>query len=235
MSFFIDILLVAVFVIAVITGWRRGLVRSLMHLISLAGAVVITWLTFNPVAQFISDKFMTGRVADYINGIFQHDVGSTGKSLSDLFAEMPEFFSNFINRFSSTPEATSFYEKNANATSDQLSRFMAEPIATTISKVIAIVVIFFLSYLVLKLLTRLLDRVVKIPILNGLNHGLGLFLGAAIGIALAWVLAIAFNAAAPKLAALYPNVFKENTMETTIIAKNLYEFNLFKIIDLFKF
>ena len=235
MSLLIDFIIIIAFVIALITGWRRGLVRSLMHLVSLAGAVVATWLAFEPVSQFLYDKFFFGRVTDYIQSVFTRDVGSTGKSIADLFAEMPEFFSKFLSRFSSVESATDFYKNNAGATSEDLSRFMAQPIASAIAKAITVVVVFFVVYLLIRLLTMLLDRVVRIPILNGLNHGLGLFLGAVIGIAVAWVLAIAINAAVPRLASLYPGVFKANTMENTIIAKRLYEFNLLKIFDLFKF
>ena len=83
-------------------------------------------------------------------------------------------------------------------------------------------------------MTLLLDKAVKLPLLNSVNKMLGIILGALLGIFFAWVLAIAFEALLPKLAMLFPKVFKESTAETTIIMRFLYNFNLLKVIDMFK-
>ena len=235
MSILLDAIIVVVFVIALISGWKRGFVRSFMRIISLIGAIIVTKIFYSDISAILYDKIVFGKVSDYIRSIFDRNVGSTGKSISDLFNEMPAFFSNFLNRFSNQSNAEKFIEENPQATPSDLSDFLAKPIATTISNVIAIVLLFFVSYIAFKLLTLLLDRVVKLPLLNGLNHGLGIALGAVTGIAIIWVLSIIIHALIPQLISLYPDAFKETTFENTLIVKNLYSFNLFKILDLFKF
>ena len=235
MSFFVDLIVIAVFVIALIAGWRKGFVRAIMRVVSLVGAVLTTWFLYKPVADFLYNKIFLSSISNYIQRAFDRDVAATGKSLSQLFAELPEFFTNFLNRFSTAEKASEFFAGNSDATSGALSKFMAQPIAQTVSKVTAIIVLFFAAYFILMLLTRLLDKVVKLPLLNGVNKALGIALGALVGLAIAWVLAIAFHALLPQLNSLYPEAFKENTFENTLIVRNLYNFNLFTVIDLFKF
>ena len=235
MSFFIDVIIIAVFVIAMIIGWKKGFVSAIMRIVSTVGAIVITWLLYNPVADFLYNKIILGGVTNYIGGVFDHDVASTGKSLTDLFAELPEFFTSFIERFSTRESATAYFAENAQATASDLNGFMAKPIAQTISKVIAIILLFIVLFIVLKLLTMLLKRVVKLPLLNGVNHVLGLILGAVAGLAVAWLLAVAFHAAIPSLASLYPKTFSETTFSDTLITSKLYDINPIKLFELFKF
>ena len=235
MSIVLDLIVVAVFVFAVISCWRRGFVRSFMRVVSLIGAIIVTKLLYAPVSDILYEKFFFGRVSDYIRSIFEKDVGSTGKSVSDLFRELPEFFTNFLNRFSTQEETERFFENNPGSTAADLSDHMAEPIARTVSNVAAIVLVFILSYIAFKLVTLLIDRVVRLPLLNGLNHGLGIALGVILGLAFAWVISIVLHALVPMLASLYPKAFNENTFENTLIVKKLYDFNLFKVLDLFKF
>ena len=235
MSIILDVLIVAVFIIALISGWKRGFVRSFMRIISVIGAVIVTKLLYPSVSALLYDKIVFGKVSDYIRSIFERDIGSTGKSLSDLFGELPEFFTKFLDRFSTQSDAQRFFKDNPNATAGDLSDFLAKPIANTISNVIAIVLLFFVSYIAFKLLTLLLDRVVKLPLLSALNHGLGIALGAILGLAIIWVLSIIIHALIPQLISLYPNAFKETTFDNTLIVRNLYNFNLFTVIDLFKF
>ena len=235
MSIVLDLILLAIFVIAVISCWRRGFVRSLMRFVSLIGAIIITRIFYPVVSGFLHDNLFFGKISGYIRSVFERDVGSTGKSVSDLFSELPEFFVKFLNRFSTQQNAEGFYNHNPNATPTQLSDYMAEPISRTISNVVAIVGLFLVSYILLKLLTLLIDRLVSIPLLNGLNHGLGIVFGVVLGIALVWVASILFHALVPKLASLFPKVFNDRTFDNTLIAKNMYSFNLFKALGLFKF
>ncbi len=234
MSFLVDIILVAVILIAVISGWKKGFIRTFMGLISFAASIVLTWLLYNPVSKFIYDKFLLGGISRYIENAFEAELGGSGASLGELFAELPDVFTNFLNRFSNTNDAVTFYSENANATSAQLSRFMAEPIADSLSKIIAFVGLFIIIYIVLKLLTKLLDKIVKLPLLNGVNKFLGIVLGAVLGLFTAWVLAIAFEALLPQLSSLFPKLFKENTADTTIIMRFLYNFNPFALLNMFK-
>ena len=234
MSFLVDIILVAVILISVISGWKKGFIRAFMGLISFTASLIATWLLYNPVSKIIYDKFLLGSISGYIENVFEAELGGSGASLDQLFAELPDAFINFINRFSNTGDATAFYSENANATASQLSRFMAEPIAETLSKIIAFIGLFIVIYIILKLLTKLLDKIVKLPLLNGVNKFLGVILGALLGIFTAWVLAIAFNSLLPTLSGLFPKLFKESTADTTIIMRFLYNFNLFALLDMFK-
>lgn len=234
MSFLVDIILVAVILISVISGWKKGFIRAFMGLISFTASLIATWFLYNPVSRIIYDKFLLGSISGYIENVFESELGGSGASLDQLFTELPDSFINFINRFSSTTDATAFYSENANATAGQLSRFMAEPIADTLSKIIAFIGLFIVIYIILKLLTKLLDGIVKLPLLNGVNKFLGVVLGALLGIFTAWVLAIAFNSLLPTLSGLFPKLFKESTADTTIIMRFLYNFNLFALLDMFK-
>jgi len=235
MSFFIDLIIIAVFVVSIILGWRRGFVRSITGVVSIAGAVAATYFLYTPVSRFFYDKIFLNNITGYVQSAFDRDIGATGKSVSDLFSELPEFFTNFLNRFSTQAAAEEYYRSNPDSTSAELSRFLAEPIASTVSKVVAVVALFFVSFIIFKLLTALLDKVVKLPLLNGVNRALGLVFGALVGISVVWVLSIAVHALLPQLVSLYPTAFKDSTFDNTVITSKLYNFNLFKVLDLFKF
>ena len=100
MSFFIDLILVAVILISVIVGGKKGFIKSFMGIISFSASLILTWIFYKQVAAFLYDRFFLGTVSGYIENAFLKELGGSGQSLADLFAELPDIFTNFLNRFS---------------------------------------------------------------------------------------------------------------------------------------
>ena len=235
MSIVFDIILLVVIVFSTMRGMYKGFVRTFMKLISFAGSVVLTFLLYNPVSEYIYNLFVYKGVSGYIQSSFDRDVASVNVSLEKLFSDMPEFFENFLERFTSQATASEKFSDGTINSTDKLVEWISTPIATTLSKVIAFVGLFIILYIALKLLTRVLDRVAKLPVLNGLNKFLGLVLGLVLGVLTAWILAIAFNSLIPVCASLFPKVFGGATIDQTIITQALYKFNIFSILKLINF
>ena len=226
MGIVIDLILLAAFVVAIITGYRRGLIRSVMNIASFIIAYFCT-RNFTPaLAQIYQENFMFEAFCGQIQASLDALVNAGLQSIdfSKLFAEKPAALIDIADRFGmDMSRLENFYDVSASEGVENMSRslaeFIAEPAALTASEVAAFVSIFFGVLLILFLATLLLDLIFKLPLLKTVNRIGGIAIGGICGLAYVWILAYILSAAVPVLAMMFPDAISASAAENSMLLR----------------
>ena len=228
MAIVADIILLAIIIIGVVSGWKKGFVVTVMHTLSFFIAAILTKFLYGFVYDIAYPGFFLPKIKDLICDTVTKS--ANGSSIDSLLANKPEFFTNIINRFSSVDDVQKYVTSNPKADLNSVCEYIATPIASVVAKVVCFIAVFLVIVILLKLLTFVLDRICKLPILKSANKLLGVIAGLILGALFAWLTAEAFTLLLPKLSALYPDIFKPTTVDDSVLLKYLSLFNPFSFI-----
>lgn len=132
MSFFIDALLIAICIITVIVGTKRGFVKTLMSLVSTVIAFICSY-TFTPaLAEFLQNKFFLAPVADSIAKTIRSLVPATDGQfdIGLLFEDMPQTLSSILERYNIDPAALQNTAETVSGQGGDAVQAMADAIGT---------------------------------------------------------------------------------------------------------
>jgi uncharacterized membrane protein required for colicin V production len=225
MSLFLDLIVVAVFVISLIVGIVRGFFRSIMGIVVLIASVALAWSLSTPVGNYLSEKVVDGVVTREVDKALDK-LTKNGEALDfgQLLRDMPNDFVDLLERFDVDVEGLIGEVENTaeeNVT-EAATEYIAKPVADMLSRAIAFVVLFLLFMLVLSIVVRLLNIIFKkIPLLNGANRLLGAVFGGVRGLIFAWGISLALCFLLPHAAAIWEGSIPADVIEGTVIVKLL--------------
>ena len=152
----LDIVLIAIVIVFMYFGRKRGFVRTFRNLCSFILSIIIALLTYSKITEFISNS----PVGDFIREKLFDSVGTSNMDLSSL----PDFLQ--------TP-----LETGVTGVAETISSNMATMVISILSIIITILVV----KLLLNILFKALDLFAKLPVLKQFNRILGLVSGAVNG------------------------------------------------------
>lgn len=183
----IDLVLAAVLVVFALRGARKGLIRSLMELVSvvlaLAGATVLTAMLVEPVTDLVfprvEEKVISQFEQTVTNGAEAPETGvETQLPADDAESDglLPESVSELLNAAAEKLKRFGVSDDAIGGVADSVNeslRSAAEQAAYLLVKTIVQAVVFLLSFLalmlLLRLLTRALDELCALPVLLQIN------------------------------------------------------------------
>lgn len=235
MSLFFDILVFAIFVICLISGIKKGFVRTVLGIVVLVAAIVGAVLLTPPTANYLNEHVIGGTVTEKVEEFLDEKFGGEVQvfDLAKLIAEKPELFNDLFETLGmSTEEVLAFLENNsgsADAKGD-VSEYIAEPLSQTLSRVAAFAILFIVLLLILSIIVAIINLVVKIPVLKTANKVLGGVCGAVMGLAFAWGISAILCALIPHVAVISNGTVPASAIDNTFIVKLLGSVNLFSIL-----
>ena len=186
-------IIVLVFLLFMIRGYRRGLIKSLASVISLAASVVLVSFVTPYVSQFLQEQTP---VYTYVMEKCQEsftvsmdeteekkETEKTGSQMQKRAIEelpIPDMLQNLLIQ-NNTEKI--YRELAVNSFNDYVPKFMANLIMNIISFVLTWVIV--ASFIWLAVMT--LDVIANLPVIHGINQILGLGLGAVQALALVWI------------------------------------------------
>lgn len=169
----IDILALTILVLCIVTGIRRGFVRSFLGLLSLVVSIVAGLLLYNGFhAWFASSAvgvYLTEKITGVLNGIFGESLGASISSLN-----LPGFLQKSLD--------------GAGELTAEVASSAAEQLAALVVGVLAVVLLILLIRLAIKLIMSVLSGVMKLPVLRQFNSVLGGVFGGISGLFWVWIL-----------------------------------------------
>ena len=192
MAYLVDGILLAVLIVMIVIGAKRGLVESLFNFLSLILALVCaTWAAknFAPIlASYLADK-VESHVAEQLQQAAQ-SVGDPSKVIQQY---IPQILRGYGFYEIAVEKLRILIEGALSLVSDDLIPEAARQTAIQVSNTIARVIVFLLVFIVLSLLMRLftdlVDRIFKLPVLKELNGIGGAVFGGLKGVLLLLVFA----------------------------------------------
>ena len=238
MSLIIDLILILVFIMSIISGYRKGFVRSVMNIVAFTAAFLCGWLFTPALGTYYKEHIVldgiAGKVSEAINSVVNSGIGSLG--LDTLMAEKPDAFTDIISRFNvNIYDVEKYYSARSDllpeTAANKVSEFIADPIAAAASNILAFVTIFFAVIIVLKIATFILDLIFKLPVLNAANRVFGLLLGIVCGFLYVSVLIKIYAAVSPVIGSVFPEIYVRGISGSSMLVNLLKDFNIFNKLD----
>ncbi len=232
MSILFDLILIVTAAFCIISGVRRGFVRSVINIVTLVAAVICAYMFMPAVSAYLHEQFIEASISAPIEEELSTMAGGDESGLAQLFADSPAALSELVGRYNTElADLVAYYEdavmEGAQEMFTSLSRYISDAAAKTVSDVSAFLIIFLAVVLVLKIAGWLLDLVFKLPVLSTLNRTLGLVFGLICAFLYMSVLSVVIVNAIPALTSVYPEQFASASVENTLVLKWIYEYNVF--------
>lgn len=179
-------IVIVIFLLFMIRGYRRGLIKSLASLLSLAASVILVSFVTPYVSQFLQEQTP---VYTYVMERCQESFTVSDKkeettqaaqeeAVKDL--PVPELIKNLLIR--NNTEKT-YKELAADSFRDYVPKFMANLIMNMIAFVLTWIIV--ASFIWLAVMT--LDVIANLPVIHGVNQLLGLLLGLVQALMIVWI------------------------------------------------
>ena len=196
MNIIIDLAFVALLVISIIDGRRKGFVKIILSL----AAMVVTWLVASslslPVAEWANEAF----VGDWLTKSIEGAVADSVVNGSDaILASIPDYITALAQAAGISLEELAVQLGNTvdpAAAAEKIYGAIENNLVISALRIIS----FFALYLVMNWVTSivigLIGKVFRLPVLKGINKLLGSVVGAFKGIFIAAIISIILGLAA---------------------------------------
>ena len=190
MTYVFDGLLVALFLLCVWLGWRRGFVRTVSGLIALIAAVLVAAVFSGPIAKAVYTGAVEPKVTAVLEQHIEGDILPSEEKLDAALEKLPSFVTTLLEAKELDSGAAVLAKVEAldadESAAEGITRQVITPVALPLIKLLCSVVLFILAYIVAAFVLRALDVVAKLPLIKQMNNLLGLLAGAVTGAL--WVL-----------------------------------------------
>ena len=188
MSIILDVILLAIFIAFILVAAKKGFVLTLLELIAVVVALLVSY-QFSPiVAQAAYDKVVEPKIIETVEQKIDEavDVSATADQAKVIIDSIPEFMVKYAISVGVDTEEIKEKISSEEITSEniatQLTRKIAQPIAIGALTVIFFLLMSAILLFVLRWLAQLLSKSIKIPIVRKTNRILGGVLGACKGL-----------------------------------------------------
>lgn len=199
MAYIVDILIVAVFVLVVVLGYKKGFLSTIIDTFSLAISAVLSYKFFEPVAETAYNLLVRDLVETRFTRVV--DEISTSLSVTDkvnaMIDGLPPSAVKLAEAMGVSMNSLSFSMSGSGTLSnDDLVRVAVDkighPIMINITEVITFIAMFIVLTIALKFVASLFKKANDIPFLGKLNAGLGGVIGVVKAAAIVLVVCTAF-------------------------------------------
>lgn len=201
MTTVLDIVLVAIFVVLIVTAAKKGFVLTVLEVVAIIAAIFLASMASQPIAKGAYDMFIKNSVIKTINSeIIENNVP---QNIGDIaFDSIPEYAIDFAecagvdtqkvkNDINTTVSNAVKYGKT-----DEIGARVEEqcvaPVAIPAIGIIMFFVFFVVFLLVFRLVAKALAKSVKLPLVGNVDMLLGGFIGAIRGAAILVVISTVF-------------------------------------------
>lgn len=169
MSIIIDLVIIAIIALCVLVGYHKGLTGSLLKIVSFVLALIIAFILFKPVSNFIIDK--TDWDENLEQAIRQSILKDEEKTNDETQKEnMPEVITDYINNA---------VEKAGNEAKTAIVDSTAREVAIMIINIAVAIALFIVSKIILLLLLvkGLANLLTKLPVIKQCDKLGGIIFG----------------------------------------------------------
>lgn len=232
-----DIIVLAVIVIAGFIGYKNGCVKTVIRLLSFFVAIGLALLFYKPLAVILTEntsiddwiiekivstevtenekqEISEGNIDDDLNDVEattneteKNEVEENNDLLYNILGHLPDIFSENFN----------FNEATENAKHE-----LATQVSELIMNLLSLIIIYVIVKVALFVAMFIIDGIMKIPVLKQLNEVLGLIVGAIVGV---MQLYVAFSVIT-FISSITDISFVVDSIKASMIARVLFENNL---------
>lgn len=225
----LDIIIIAMFLLFVIIGLKRGAAKTLLNLVGIVLAVFLSANFGSLLSEWIYKGFFQKGITQSIHTAIEQ--GGTD-AFNNAVNSLPDFIYSLLSCFGVSKDYLYSLTENASASSQsvisQTIEGVISPILTSIISFFVIIILFILLMVLFKLLIKMLLGVFELPVLHMLNRTLGGILGALEAVAIVYLLVILTKLIIP----FSGNEFfiTQQLINESVIFKAIFDLNIFNSI-----
>lgn len=156
----LDLIIIAIIILCIIMGYRKGLIEVAFRLISFIVALILSLMLYIPVSNYIiqNTKIDDTIKETIVKNINPEDIKQEySKENTD---NMPDIITNYINET---------VKDVADTAKDNLSEIVATNISIAAVKIISLIGIFIVIRILLTVLKVFTNLISKLPVINSAN------------------------------------------------------------------
>lgn len=208
MGIILDLVLIAILILSIMFGYKRGLINVAFNVCAFIVALIVTFILYNPITNMVINNTQIDE--NIKSAIIENDLIKTSENDK---TESKDIFNNYIEKYVSD---------TANDAIDASARIIAEKIVGII-----VAIILFIVIRILLMLTRFIaDGIASLPIIKQFNKLGGILYGILSGLIIIYgLLAILFF-----VISINNTGMIANAVETSLLSKFLSTHNI--ILDM---
>lgn len=206
MSITLDIILIALLLLAFFIGYKKGFVKSVWKIVALVLTIVLMLMLKTPVIKFLSGTDFASTVNTKISETVSLPQGGGVNIAENL--NLPLFLQGEVNDQITTAQGSTI---NDTVNSSLTSLFIT---------IIACIGLFIIIRLILAAVFMIISAVTELPLIKGVNKLVGGLLGAVNILFIVYLLLAVMSLFAPADSKLFDEI------NNTYIVKYLYNYNI---------
>lgn len=169
MSLIIDAIILGFVILCVLLGYKRGLTKCVIKILSFVIAVVVAAVLFKPISNLVIEKTqIDDNIKNSIVSLVESDVEETGKVSEDT--NLPQTMVNYINES---------IESSVNQTKQTAVNAVADQVSKTVINIGVAIVLFILARIALMFVSALSSIITDLPIIKQVDKLGGVLYGLA--------------------------------------------------------
>lgn len=199
-SIILDLIALAVFVSWVISGYKKGFLKTIVLAVGTFVALLAAFWLSGWLADLIFANFIRGpvlqNITDTLSGL--SDTTSVSAAIPIVVAALPSFILNpMLAQYGSQEAMISEIQKNAGETLSSVGITITDtvvaPVVTMLLQLVLCLLIFIVCVIIIKIIAKAMGAVRKIPLVGTVNAVLGAVVGALQGILVLLLLGLVGN------------------------------------------
>lgn len=167
MSIIIDLIIVGILALSIFFGYKKGLTKCIIKILSFAIALVVAFILFKPVSSFvIKNTQIDDTIKEAVINLVKEDVEEDGKVKED--SNLPNSMVNYINES---------IEKAVAEAKTNVVEVVAENISITAVNVGVAILLFLVVRIALIFVSALSSIITDLPIIKQFDKAGGILYG----------------------------------------------------------
>ena len=207
MGIILDIVVLAIFLLSVFLGYKRGLINVIFNLCAFILAIVVTWILYTPVTNFVVNNTQLDESIKSV--IIEKGVVPEDTTKDEEKDEVSKYIDQYVS-------------KTVNSTRNEVVKSTADIIAEKTVAIIVAIGLFIVVRIALLLLRFVANGLAELPLIKQFNEAGGLVYGVIRGLFVIYLLfAICFIIMSVNNIETVANV-----IDSTILSKFIYNHNI---------
>ena len=176
----LDLIIVAIIILCIIMGYKKGLIEVAFRLISFILAIIISLMLYIPLSNYIIDNTeIDDKIKETIIANINPEDIKKDNDTKESSDNMPDIIADYISKT---------VQDMAETSKDNIVEILATNISVTAVKIISLLGIFIVTRIVLTVLKIVTNAIANLPIINSANKIGGIIYGVLEGLVIIYIL-----------------------------------------------
>lgn len=194
MAYILDGVVILIFLLAVIIGYKRGFVQSAIRLVGCIAAVLVAFSLSAPLATGIYDQFISDKMQKMmVDEISKSASGTVDAKLDQILKDLPHTVTNMLSAFhlgtskEIAGKLSASVSDSAAVLAKKIDSQIIRPVVTAALQMLCGIVLFIVLMILLSFLAKAVGRIFRLPVLRQMDGLLGAVFGAVQGVLMVFV------------------------------------------------